>query len=192
VAQDTVTLQSTTQIRSGSVHEVTLEYSPSLGMLYAKLDGSSTPVLAAPLNLAAALAADIDTPLWAGFTASSGAAPLSITIGNWTLGAATVDPARTQLVQGGRVGGRVGVLSTVTLDARDSCGMPFARGGVLWNIELTAPSGALVPTTSHDSGDGTYRVSFVPLEAGEHSLRGTHNGVTTSSLVFAVLPDWAQ
>ena len=170
-------------------HVATITYTPSTRMLYVFLDGHPQPALFAQLDVAADLRMDADTSLWAGFTATSGSLPLRTSVWEWRLGATVNQADATRLEQEGEVAGRVGSLSRVTLDLRDSCGLPTTRGGATVVVSsLVGPSGdSVLNATVHDQGDGRHDVHFLPVEPGLHLLHAAIGGAPTRSFTFDVL-----
>lgn len=110
----------------------------------------------------------------------------------WHLGAVASAASTTRLAEDGLTAGRVGQESVVTIDVRDTCGLPLTRGGDgVGVIELVAsgdPASGSLPATVGDRGDGLYTVAFTPGVSGLHTLRATVGGVETSSFAFDVSP----
>ena len=170
-------------------HVATITYAPSTRVLAVFLDGHPQPDLFAELDIATDLQMDLASPMFVGFTATSGLRPIATSVSNWHLGKIASRAHTARLVEEGEVSGRVGEISHVTLDLRDSCGLPVTRGGdTVQVLSLSGPSdyGALNATV-HDRGDGRHTVSFTPMEVGAHSLRVAISGVPTRRFAFDVL-----
>lgn len=150
-------------------HTVRVVYSAPMQMLYVYLDDDANAMMKAAIS-PTDLGLEADAPVRVGFTASSKAA-MAVDVFDWQVGATEMDAARSFLEESGEVAGRVGEAGFVTIDTRDSCGLPMVQRGVQWDVEIFSPSGEGVAIERvRDLGDGTYRVHFVPSSPGSHRL----------------------
>ena len=152
-------------------HTASVVYSPTLQMLYVHLDGAAVPALWAPLA-PEEMPAPPDTPVWAGFTAHSGAKMVT-ELSSLRIDATATDGAASALLEAGQVVGRVGEQLRVHLDPRDSCGLPRAvtHETEEWHATITAADGEAVPIDSVSTeADGTLRLAFRARQAGTHHV----------------------
>jgi filamin len=56
-----------------------------------------------------------------------------------------------------------------TIESRDRDGNKVPRGGDNYEVKVQGPSGP-VPAQVHDNGDGSYKVTYAPEEAGQHRI----------------------
>ena len=66
----------------------------------------------------------------------------------------------------------VGKERTITIQARNTKGEPYPRGGedVQAKLTLWGSAGPPVSTKVHDNRDGTYQISFNTQQCGDHQL----------------------
>eukprot|EP00960_Hanusia_phi_P056986 763418-Hanusia_phi.AAC.10 len=81
-------------------------------------------------------------------------------------------------------GGYVGDPNKIIVQACDAEGRKRTSGGDHWEILVVGPSGA-VASTYWDKKDGTYEVTFIPLEVGKHSISIAHKQFATNIPISA-------
>jgi filamin len=62
-----------------------------------------------------------------------------------------------------------------TIESRDRDGAKVPRGGDKYDVKVQGPSGP-VPAQIKDNGDGSYKVTYAPNEAGQHRIDVTLRG----------------
>jgi filamin len=89
-------------------------------------------------------------------------------------------------------GNEAGIETGFTIEARNGADRRVPVGGHQFPVDIVAPSGQIVPTTTHDNGDGTYKVSYTPREAGVHNVGVTFNGQHIKASPFRVTINQAR
>jgi len=59
--------------------------------------------------------------------------------------------------------------ATFTIQAKDKDGNNMKKGGDPFEVKIQGPKGP-VPATIHDNDDGTYAVTYNPVDAGKHKI----------------------
>ena len=160
------------------VHQVRVVYSRPTRVLSVYLDASPVPSLWAELD-PAELGLGPHPKLVAGFTATApqSGEPFDMKVTRWTLHTTATDGAASTLLENGQVVGVAGEWTSVHIDARDSCKLPRSGGTDQWTATIIGP-GAIAAEVRviENLGDGTYRITFMPLHPGDHTLYATLRG----------------
>ena len=119
--------------------------------------------------------------------------PLTSRVWDWELGRVVGSASAVTLVEAADEAARVGVASVVTVDVRDSCGLPLLHGND--DVTVTRLEGPVERTPLsveiRDRRDGTYEIAFTPVEPGTHTLVAAVHGAPTRALTFEVLDAFA-
>jgi len=87
------------------------------------------------------------------------------------------DPTKSVAYGPGLENGKVqdNLPTDFTIESRDRDGNKVPRGGDKYEVKVQGPSGP-VPAQIKDNGDGTYKVTYAPEEAGQHRIDVTLRG----------------
>jgi len=72
-------------------------------------------------------------------------------------------------------GNEAGIETNFTIEAINGAGRRVPCGGHQFPVRIVGPTGT-VPSQTRDNGDGTYYVTYTPLEEGNHNIEVLHNG----------------
>ena len=104
------------------------------------------------------------------------------------------DDASSGLLEAGQVVGRVGDALRVTINPKDSCGLPRTVTDEQWEVTMQSQIGLvhIGPRDVVPAADGTLEVSFLAQVAGTYHLRARlADGGTAAAgfnALFTVLP----
>lgn len=106
-----------------------------------------------------------------GFTASTRSlARSTISVRNWSFREVKTDVGNTQVLEEGRIRGRVGSTGTFTIVARDSCGEKQRQGGTSI-VCVLQQNGVNYPVSNVlDEDNGEYTVTFSPSTDGTFNV----------------------
>jgi len=72
-------------------------------------------------------------------------------------------------------GNEAGIPTRFTIEARNGNGIKVPIGGHKFPVTITGPSGKPIQSQTVDNGDGTYDVTYCPVEDGNHVVEIKHN-----------------